>query len=371
MNASAHPMAPKVDADERGRLDFAVSLNQYLRGPVTEALKTCFETSAAPAFSARHGRPPAEWREARAAMAEVWLYKGWSALSRAQQEYYVDVTATTCDRQLPDLIDRFRTIASDPSSSTLVLDPSVVPPRYVTAVDIHCVPGGTTLERGADDVYAGARSDLGAEVFAAGRHGASVHDKGLVGVAALKERYPDLAPRRILDLGCTVANSTFAYVDAFPAAEVHAIDVGAACLRYAHARAEALGKAIHFRQADAEHTPYPDESFDLVVSHILLHETSAKALKAIVAECHRLLAPGGVMLHIEVPVRRNDVFEQFLVNWDSDYNAEPFWRTLSEVDLVAPALAAGFPREAIHEWTLTTGSRKPGGWLGYAARKPR
>src|SRR3546814_8487017 len=89
-----------------------------------------------------------------------------------------------------------------------------------------------------------------------------------------------------------------------------------------------LGKAVHFRQANAEHAPYGDGSFDLVVSHILLHELSCGALDRVLAECHRLLRPGGIMLHVEVPIRRKDPLDQFLWNWDTTNNNEPFWSTL-------------------------------------------
>src|SRR3546814_5941828 len=85
-------------------------------------------------------------------------------------------------------------------------------------------------------------------------------------------------------MGCTVGMSKIPYVDAYPEAEVHAIDLSAPSLRFAHARAESLGKAVHFRQANAEHAPYGDGSFDLVVSHILLHELSCGALDRVLAE---------------------------------------------------------------------------------------
>jgi ubiquinone/menaquinone biosynthesis C-methylase UbiE len=110
---------------------------------------------------------------------------------------------------------------------------------------------------------------------------------------------PDFAPAEILDLGCGVGHATLAYAAAFPGAVLHGLDCGAAMLRYGHRRAEGLGIPVHFRQGDAEHTPYPDASFDLATSHIVLHETSTRVLPAILKECHRLLRPGGVMLHID------------------------------------------------------------------------
>ena len=44
-------------------------------------------------------------------------------------------------------------------------------------------------------------------------------------ITALRQRFPALKPRRILDLGCTVGNSTLPYAEAFPGAEIHAVDV--------------------------------------------------------------------------------------------------------------------------------------------------
>ena len=364
-----HAMSPNLSADDRSLLDFAVALKSRLRGPMRAALPKAYAESAAPAYAREHGSLPSDWRQVGDAMAGEPIYRWWSALARAQQEYYVDLTARAVDSQLPDLVERYRCIAAGPVRGSLTLDPSVAIPDYQSAVDIHCVPGSYFIERCADDVWAGARSDLGSFIFTMGRHGGLNEDKGVAGARFVQQRFPDLEVRDILDMGCTVGLSTLPWADAFPQARLEAIDLSAPSLRYAHARAESLGKAVHFRQANAEHTPYPDESFDLVVSHILLHETSRDALWRIVAECHRLLRPGGVMLHVEVPVRRTDPFDQFLANWDGPNNNEPFWPTLSEMDLVAPAVAAGFPADAVFETVVPTAFAKAGDWLGYGARK--
>ena len=78
-------------------------------------------------------------------------------------------------------------------------------------------------------------------------------------------------------------------------------------LRYAHARAERLGIAVHFSQQSAEHTDFPDESFDVVYSAALIHETSHTAVPNITREMRRLLRPGGVAVHLEVPIRYDDL----------------------------------------------------------------
>ncbi|MEZ6022136.1 MAG: class I SAM-dependent methyltransferase [Hyphomonadaceae bacterium] len=362
-------MSPMPNFEEQARLDFAIALKGALRGPLREALPKVYENTAAPRWAKQNGRSPQSWREVAQAMEPEDTYRWWSALGRAQQEFYIDVTSTVCERQLPDLIERFRKYANGPTKGTLKLDPSVKIPPYQGEVDIHCVPGSYFIERTEDDVWSGARSDLGSFIFSMGKHGALNEDKGVAGAAYVKNRFPDLKVKRVLDLGCTVGLSTLPYCEWFPDAEVHALDLSAPSLRYGHARAEALGKTVHFQQGDAEKTPYPDGYFDLVVSHILLHETSWQAVQKIVAECHRLLRPGGVMLHVEVPVRRTEAFDQFVTNWDAISNNEPFWSTLAEMDLIGPAVRAGFEEKNVFEDVVPTHNAKQGGWLGYGARK--
>jgi ubiquinone/menaquinone biosynthesis C-methylase UbiE len=128
--------------------------------------------------------------------------------------------------------------------------------------------------------------------------------------------------------------------------EVHGIDVAAPVLRYAHARAESLGVPVHFSQQNAEHTDFQEASFDLVLSHIVLHETSKSALPRILGECHRLLSPGGLMLHLEIPRGKTDV-EKFMHNWESYNNNETFSRFMTLIDLKAEALKGGFTSEQV------------------------
>ncbi|MSO65018.1 MAG: class I SAM-dependent methyltransferase, partial [Alphaproteobacteria bacterium] len=165
-------------------------------------------------------------------------------------------------------------------------------------------------------------------------------------VAFVRGEYPSLAPKRILDEGCTLGHPTVPLVRYFPRAEVHTIGVGAPILRYAHARAESMGVAIHFSLQSAERTDFPDNHFDLVVSHIMLHETSAKAVPTIMRECHRILRPGGVMAHMDVPVRYRDlpIYDQVIRSWQTYYNDQPFWDAVCSMDLEAAARQGGFKK---------------------------
>jgi ubiquinone/menaquinone biosynthesis C-methylase UbiE len=129
---------------------------------------------------------------------------------------------------------------------------------------------------------------------------------------------------------------------------VHAIDIGPSLLRYAHARAESLGKRVHFSQQDAAATNFPDGHFDLITSSILFHETSAKALPAILRETWRLLAPGGIAVHGDLPpFWAMDEFNQFMLDCETWYNNEPYWGAMREVDQVALSIKAGFAAENV------------------------
>jgi ubiquinone/menaquinone biosynthesis C-methylase UbiE len=150
-------------------------------------------------------------------------------------------------------------------------------------------------------------------------------------------------------MGCTVGQSTLPWKEAFPDAEVHGIDVGESVLRYAHARAEAMGVAVHFSQQNAEATDFPDGHFDVVVSHIMMHETSTPAVANIFKESRRLLRPGGAMLHMDNPrLKELAPFDAFLAEWEVHNNNEKFGGTYREMDIVAEAEKAGFAKGRVH-----------------------
>jgi cyclopropane fatty-acyl-phospholipid synthase-like methyltransferase len=150
-------------------------------------------------------------------------------------------------------------------------------------------------------------------------------------------------------MGCAAGGQSTDYPGAFPDAEFHAIDLSPAMLRFAHARAEALGAKVRFHQMDAAATRFPDRHFDLIVSHNMFHEVAAAHVPAIMRECRRLLAPGGVCLHQDVPTQtgRLDAFTQFVSEWQKDNNDEPFWLDYANADLPAAMVDAGFEAESV------------------------
>jgi ubiquinone/menaquinone biosynthesis C-methylase UbiE len=330
---------PKSNHDETSRQAFVVSIKQHISKSITPGNKVEMENLVIPAFKKQHGRVPENRTELRRAMERAPFHQMWGSLMRTAQELMWDSVEDTVDRQIVALVE----MAKDRKNplGSLRLDPNFKVPRYLTGIDIHCMPGGYDTEVMDDDVRAGAIYDRGAYMYQHGTRG--MDDNGKTIAAFVLTEYPDLNPTRILDMGCAVGHATTAYADCFPDADLHAIDMGAPMLRYAHARAETMGKKVHFAQANAEETGFEDESFDLVVSNTMLHETSRTALGRILAECRRLLRPGGVMAHMEVPVRYKDLplYDQVMRGWQTLYNAEPFWDTINSMDVAALAGKAG------------------------------
>ena len=210
---------------------------------------------------------------------------------------------------------------------SLTLDPALEVPRSVSAIDVHLMAGNYDGEYEDGDLAAGALYDNGLAVFSFGLMGQNLDDIGQSIAGFIKLKHPGLKPRRILDLGCTIGHNTGSWKDHFPEAEVTGIDVAAPCLRYAHARAEAQGRALHFRQMDAQALDFPDASFDVVFSSMFLHEVPRKGIEKVMAEAYRVLKPGGLMLHMELPPNSQlSPYDAFYLDWDGAYNNEPFYK---------------------------------------------
>ena len=336
---AGHPILPKPDHDENARQEFTKSLKGFVQSGLLPGLGPVFKARAAKRFKREQGREPATRHDIRKAMLPDPYFQHYAATNRIAQELIWDSVIDTIDRQLQQ-IEAAAAALSAGSAAPLESSPDFPTPRYVTALDIHCMPGGYA-ETGA--VAAGALYDRGVYLYAMGYMGPTNDDMGRSVANYIRRNMPEFAPKRILDMGCTVGHSTLPYKEAFPDAEVIGIDVAGPQVRYAHARAAGLGQQVGFLQRNAEATGFEDGSFDLIVSHILLHETSGKAMPAIIRECHRLLKPGGMMIHADLPpFDLMDPFTQFILDNETWFNNEPFWGAMREVDQIALAKSAGF-----------------------------
>jgi ubiquinone/menaquinone biosynthesis C-methylase UbiE len=225
-------------------------------------------------------------------------------------------------------------------------------PEYYTAVDIHQHPGGVWSDPIAGFVYErGARSTT---PLAATRH-KDLHER--LTAAALEGRP---APARVLDMACGFGKSTRPFYEALPEAEVEAIDFSAPCLRLAARDArKAQAANVHFRQRDAAATGYPDASFDLVTSTMLLHELPPKAVEQTLAEAARVLKPGGRMVHLDFLPGASE-FDRLIHFGHGRRNNEPFMEPLARMDLAGLLRRLGLRNVEIRPFEEAEGTLAPG-----------
>jgi len=101
---------------------------------------------------------------------------------------------------------------------------------------------------------------------------------------------------RVLEIGCGLGTDGAQFAKA--GADYTGVDLTDAAVELAQKRFELFGLPGTFRTADAERLDFPDDSFDIVYSHGVLHHTPDTA--GAVKEVHRVLKPGGravVMLY--------------------------------------------------------------------------
>ena len=102
--------------------------------------------------------------------------------------------------------------------------------------------------------------------------------------------------QKVLEIGCGLGTDGAQF--AMAGADYTGIDLTEASIELARKRFELSGLKGEFLVADAEKLDFPDETFDLVYSHGVLHHTPDT--RAAVCEIHRVLKPGGramVMLY--------------------------------------------------------------------------
>ncbi|MEL0210635.1 MAG: class I SAM-dependent methyltransferase, partial [Novosphingobium sp.] len=296
-----HAVFPQTSHDEIERINFLAQMNRHLAARVVPGVKAAFDARVVPAFEAQHGRPMADRHEARRALLDDPAFQTWSALRRMTMEQRQQAGRWTALRQRERL--NAVTAKLTDGDPRLSLDPSLPIPRYVSAVDHHCMPGSYHTEYFPGDVVNGANYDHAGFVTTGGLLGGYSDGGGHAVVKWVRRNLPDFKPRNILEIGGTVGHSSLPLAQAFPEAEMTVVDLGAPVLRYGLARAKSLGvDNISFVQASGEDLSiYPDASFDWIQTTMFLHELSTKALRAIFAETRRLLKPGGIVLHVEQP----------------------------------------------------------------------
>ena len=99
--------------------------------------------------------------------------------------------------------------------------------------------------------------------------------------------------QRVLDLGCGTGTLSVLLKQSQPQAEAVALDADPKVLTIARTKAARASLGITFDQGLATHLPYPDRSFDCVLSSLMLHHLAKLQKERTLREAYRVLRPGG------------------------------------------------------------------------------
>ncbi|MRG97151.1 class I SAM-dependent methyltransferase [Polyangium spumosum] len=118
---------------------------------------------------------------------------------------------------------------------------------------------------------------------------------------AFKERLIDLAdvrPRhRVLDVGAGTGTLVLRLKQRCPEAEVVGLDGDPKILSMARRKLADAGADVELHEGYAQRLPFPDGSFDRVVTTLVLHHLSLSDKATAFGEMARVLSPGGE-LHV-------------------------------------------------------------------------
>lgn len=352
----SHDLKLEPTRDEWARQDFVSALRAHVLNDMASNMKQHYHAEIEPKLP----EPAQTGQDVHKAMKPDLYFRFYSGLRVNAQELVWDAVRPTLERDADRIEAKAAQLGDKPVGGSLTLDESLEIPSNVEAIDVHLMPGSYHSESGANDLRAGSLYDNGLGVFSFGLMGQNLDDIGESISTWVREKFPDFQPKRILEMGCSIGHNTQPWAITYPDAHVIGMDVSAPCLRYAHARSQAQGVPVHYQQGNATQTGYEDESFDLIFSSMFLHELPVKDIKAVFAEAHRLLKPGGLMLHYELPPNTATApYDGFYLDWDSFYNYEPFYKGYRDQDPLALCKEAGFSENSFFQTVVPSI-----GWYG-------
>lgn len=120
----------------------------------------------------------------------------------------------------------------------------------------------------------------------------------------LRERLAELAQitagESVLDVGCgTGSLAVQAKRRVGATGVVFGVDASPEMIGQAHRKAERAGVDVAFQVARAESLPFPDASFDVVLSTLMMHHLPRAGRELFAAEIRRVLRPSGRVLTVD------------------------------------------------------------------------
>jgi ubiquinone/menaquinone biosynthesis C-methylase UbiE len=146
---------------------------------------------------------------------------------------------------------------------------------------------------------------------------------------------------RVLDVACGTGRFLGQLHEALPRARLYGIDLSGPYLAVARERLKHVPD-LSLLAENAEALPFADRTFDAVTCVFLLHELPRDVRRRVVAEMHRVLAPGGVLaLCDSAQPHDSPDLTHFLEAFPRQYH-EPYYRSYLRDPLEDQLREAGF-----------------------------
>ncbi|MEE8308638.1 MAG: methyltransferase domain-containing protein [Gammaproteobacteria bacterium] len=325
MHFEDHP----ISLDQRGRagLQFLGSLQVYASGELLDEVRQQFAAEPEAQDLATDFKLPADdsvWRQRVKKAREVAERSVPYRFNRLYERYIAEenwvrgLTAVERKRQNFEPAE-----ASTPVNERLILDPMLPVPEYHAGVEWHLQPGGWEGYDLAGPMWSAAIMPY---VYSRGGNAAvEVNDDVREHRREVLSQFRH-TPRRAYDVGCGGAGTLGIMRSLYPDTELVGGDFSARRLIDGHGLSERLGWNITFRQEDGRHVAAADNSFDAVISFALHHEMPREVTRDILKEMYRILEPGGEIVVSDIPpFRAVTPLQAALLDWETDYRAEPFF----------------------------------------------
>ena len=322
MRADRESLPSLANRSDGAYLDFVEGFREYLLGPGAN-----FEDrldAAVRAEEQRRGKPLRDLGELSQFLEAMPLTQLHNRLARTQQEMkWHALRRSLSDQRVELSAELARYDARGPGK--LLLDPDLKLPPYVN-VDFHLQPGGYYKDELSGFLY-----HYGTKVFFRGDNDRDeLHDK-LVGLAPGPA---DGSVARVLDMACSIGQSSTAFKRRYPQAEVWGVDYSAPMLRTAHRRAVMLDVDVNFAQRLIEDTRFPAAHFDITFAFIVFHELPVRIIRDTVREAARVTRPGGQFVIFDfTETETKSAFQLYHRYFDARHNGEPYSQDFCDVGL--------------------------------------
>jgi len=104
----------------------------------------------------------------------------------------------------------------------------------------------------------------------------------------------------VLDVGCGTGTLAIALHAKVGPGEMHAIDASPEMIEVAKEKSARQGSGVDCQVGLIEAIPFPDDSFDLVTSSLMLHHLPDELKPSGLAEIRRVLKPGGRFMAMDL-----------------------------------------------------------------------